>query len=200
MSLAENAIVTDTEEVWDYLMATETERVKFEPAMERWINSTSSMLERECNRHIVARTYNPATQDGNGKAAIFLDHYPILSIDSLTVSDTGGTATTIDINDLSINRRSGKIKIEQGSTGSFWRGHQNVSIVYRAGFEGSDLAPFQDAVLEMTAIRWFEKGENPLVFVGSDSIGTSTSNTKFDPRRLTHIIQRVVYMYRNLEV
>lgn len=201
MSLAENAIITDTNEVWEYLNATEAERVEFETSMEGWVNGLSLLLERECNRHIVARTYQNATQNGNGRRWLYVDHYPILSIDALNIQDnTGVVITTVDVStDLFINHQSGKLTLTP-SLGTFLRGEQNIVITYKGGFEGTDLELFKNALKEMISIPWQEKGTNPLVFVRSDNIGTSVSSTKFDPRRLSHIVQRVVWMTRNVEV
>jgi hypothetical protein len=201
MSLAENAIISDTNEVWDYLVATEEERVTFETSMEGWINGLSAMLEYECNRHIAARTYQGATQDGNGRRWLYLDHYPILSIDALSIQDnTGIVITTVDVTtDLFIKHQTGRITLTP-SLGTFLRGDQNIVVTYKGGFEGPALEPFKNAVKEMISIPWQEKGSNPLIFVRSDNIGTSVSSTKFDPRRLSHIVQRVVWMTRNVEV
>jgi len=204
MSLAENAIIDDTEEVWAYLSATEEERVEFEPTMEAWINGTSSLLERLCNRNIVARTYENATQDGNGRRAIYLDHSPILSIDAMTINDSAGiTLNVLNVaTDIFVNRSTGKVTLHpsNGFTSVFIRGAENITTTYRAGFEGTDLEVFRDAIKELILIRWKELGENPLNLVRSDNIGTSVSNTKFDPRRLSHIVQHTLYMYRRVEV
>jgi len=204
MSLAENAIITDTEEVWIYLDATEEERIKFEPMMEAWVNGTSSLLDRLCNRNIVARTYEGATQDGNGLRWIYLDNSPILSIDAMTINDAAGiTLNILNVaDDIFINKSTGKVTLHpsNGIVGSFIRGAQNITTTYRAGFADTDLEVFRDAIKELILIRWKELGENPLNLVRSDNIGTSVSNTKFDPRRLSHIVQHTLYMYRRVEV
>jgi hypothetical protein len=201
MSLATNAIITDTEEVWNYLQANVDERNKFEPDMEGWINGMSNMLEYETNRKIVSRTYTNVTQNGNGRMRLNLDFYPIISITALAFRDsTGTTVTTVTpATEVVINHAAGQIEVVP-SVGPFIKGFQNIVLTYTAGFAGTDLEPFKNAVKEMIAVLWFSRGDNPLVFVGSDNIGTSVSNTKFDPRRLAPIIQRVVWMLRNVEV
>lgn len=201
MSFAANAIITDTREAWDYLMATVDERAEFDADMINWINGMSTMLENECNRKIVSRTYTAELQDGNGRPWLIVEQYPITSISALLIKDsTGSTISTVDVStQLVIDNKRGRIQLTP-EAGSFIKGFQNISITYIAGFSGDGLEPFKNAIKEMLSIIWQERGENPTVFVRSQNINVSTSNTKFDPRRLSHIIQRIVYMYRDVEV
>lgn len=204
MSLSANALITDPEEVWDYLTAREDDRTKFSLTMEGWINGITRMLEKECNRDLKARDYTDARQDGNGKRWIYLENYPINSITSMSVEDQDGiTSYTLDVaNDITINNETGKIVLHpsNATAGRFIKGDQNVVTTYNAGFSGDDLEALKNAVKEMILILWQGRGSYPLDLVRSDNIGTGASDTRFDPRRLAHITQRVVWMYRKVEV
>jgi hypothetical protein len=203
MSLAANAIITDVTEVWDYLDEVEDQRVKFSAQMDGWINAASDLMEKLCNRNIIARTYTDVTQNGSGNQFLALDHYPIVSISALSIADSShGTSYVITPADIIIDSDSGKIMLDplNATINTFLSGFQNITLTYNGGFSGNALEVFKDAVKELISIRWKEIGEHPLNLVRSDNIGSSVSNTKFDPRRLPHIVQQVVWMHRKLEV
>ena len=203
MSLSATAIITDPEEVWAYLSPTQQERTLWEPQMERWINGASALLERMCNRPIVARDFD-IYQDGNGRRTLYLEFYPVLALSLVEVFDwTFNNSYIVDHNNrlhLVADYSKGLLTITGlGNPGHFLKGRENVHVKYRAGYEGHDLAPFQDAVRELIAERWKQVGQNPMEQQRSDSINSTTSFLAFDPRRIPHIVHEVVQAYRKLE-
>lgn len=198
--LQANAIITDPEEVWDYLEATQAERVELADTMQSWINACSDLLERECNRNISSREYVNARQNGNGSCELYLKHYPISVLTSLTVWTPDlqiSYAITVDNVEATVDMETGLVVLlPSAPIGWFPRGRNNVVSTYTAGFAGTALDVFADAVKEMILIRWRARGEYPLDLVTSQSIGANLTNTRFDPRRLSHIVQRVADAYR----
>lgn len=199
MSLSGNAVVTNTEEVWYYLGATESEKVELEPYMEGWINAASFQLERMCKRRIVARNYINETQDGNGRNYLNVSNYPIINIDGVTIEHQDGLETYV-LNverDLRVDKRAGKLEIKPRTSpvSTFFKGTQNIVLNYRAGFAGHELEVFKAAVLELILIFWRERGGDPLSQQRNDSLGSSVFTTRFDPKKLPFHVQRAVYEY-----
>jgi hypothetical protein len=167
--------------------------------MEKWVNGASRSLERHLNRTIKAQT-RVTWENGSGRIWMYTKHSPIMSIDAVSLWDNQRTSETVltPATDIVFDSDAGKIQLVNGEV--FKRGFQNVAITYRAGWDGEDLAPFEDAVKELILIRWRAIGDNPLELVRSDNIGNNVSSTRFDPRRLPHIVQQTVYSFRRAGV
>lgn len=200
--LKEYALIEDTEEAWEFLGVTEAQRNVFEPMMEDWINAASFSLERHLNRPIKPRVFD-VFQDGNGFKTLYLDYYPVITLDTIEVStyDLGSTYVLNperSAKHLVLDPITGELAILPfAPVGHFYQGKQNIHLIYLAGF--ADLEPFKMATKELLAIYWREIGTHPLEFVRSDNIGNNVSFTKFDPRRLPFITQQLINNFRRVE-
>ncbi len=106
--------------------------------MQNWINACSSLLEKECNRKIVSRTYTDERQDGTGKAHLILDNYPISTITALEIRDSADTVirTVTPASEVIIANEPGKIQLVP-TAGYFTKGFRNIVITYTAGYSGT---------------------------------------------------------------
>jgi hypothetical protein len=95
------------------------------------INRVSSIFEKYCNKTFLQADYTEY-YDGEGSAMLFLDKYPVQSVDSIydDVSWQWGSDTKLD----SAYYRIADEKIIVYNYGTFSKGTQNIKITYNAGF------------------------------------------------------------------
>jgi len=111
------------------------------------LDAASSVVEGYCSRTFALADYTE-TYDGTGLEFLYLWNYPIVSVTSATVTESGGIQTVIASSDLRFDASSGKLMYdfdEAASFGTFIRGHQNWTVVYRGGY-----ATIPDAIQEAT--------------------------------------------------
>lgn len=210
MAVSPNAIIQDPDEVWPYLDAGSKERVEFSTLMDQWLNATTLVLERYCNRNIRSRVYDSATQNGNGRLALHLDHYPVLELASLRIYDPDFSQfDDIDVSlppanqnpEMALAHDTGKITLlPDAPIFRFTTGRENIVITYTAGFAGTDLDPFKDAIRELIGIRWHQRGQNAREQSRSSAINTSTSFTMADFNQVTPITREIIKSFRKYEV
>jgi len=102
--------------------------------LERYINGTSSFLERECDRSFHSATYTDEEYDGNGRTKMWLKQFPITSIAALSFYDryskTTAYAMTEDT-DYYVDLDTGRLDCAFG----IWsKDTRNIRVTYTAGY------------------------------------------------------------------
>ena len=96
----------------------------------RAINSVSFDCQmRVCKRLFKEQTFTDEKHDGDGSPVIQVDQYPIVSVASLKITESG---TALDSGDYWIYAASGQIRLK---TQSVQRLPQTVTITYDAGYD-----------------------------------------------------------------
>ena len=89
------------------------------------LDSYNAEMELYLGVTMINSTYTE-TYDGNGTDSLFLKHYPIVSVTTLTIDDTAFTENT----DFYVHGEEGYIKLDDDT---FTVDLNNVDIVYKAG-------------------------------------------------------------------
>jgi len=103
---------------------------------------------------------------GRALGDLTIPRYPLVSVDSVTVYDEGGTPTTVtvaDVFNVDTQRVRGRLTLQRGAT---WpvalRANNAIEIVYTAGY-GADStevpAPLKRAVRQMAAYMYEHRGD-----------------------------------------
>ena len=94
---------------------------------EQLIESASATIVRTCNREFMKQSYSERYR-GNNESGLYLNHKPVISIDSITIN-----GTEIDADDYYIvDKYSGLIELE--STTFYDSGLHDIVIEYDAGY------------------------------------------------------------------
>lgn len=210
MPVDPNAIITNPDEVWPHLDAGSKEKVEFALLMDSWLNSATILLERYCNRKIKARKYENISQNGNGRLQLYLEHYPVLDLESLRIYDPDFSQfDDIDVSlpptnqnpEIALAHDTGRITLlPDAPIFRFTTGRENIVSTYTAGFEGMNLDPFKDAVRELIAERWHQRGRDPREASRSSSTNTSASFTMTDTKAISPITWQIIQSFRKYEV
>jgi uncharacterized phiE125 gp8 family phage protein len=138
MPLAENALTTLTA-VKEYLKITSTDK---DGLFERLINSASDAIEKFCDRKFKKREYANEKHKGNNRQLLRLNHYPIVSVSSVTVN--GNTYTqNVDFELDEEDAEAGMLFREEGWPASNYVGgltqdptarKRNIKVTYTAGY------------------------------------------------------------------
>ena len=127
--------------------------------------------------------------DGNGSNKLFLRHRPIVSVQSLILGTTavvqssgwGQAGFVINSDGLSLSLRSGSGGFSSlsgfysGSTSSFWKGVQNIQVIYTAGYAATpfdiELAARKTAALNYRRKDW--------IGLANTSLGQGAGSTTY---------------------
>jgi hypothetical protein len=131
--------------------------------LERFVNSTSDMVSKYCNRKFIADTYTEYYR-GLGSTRIVLNQYPINKITSVKVNSAAYTAGIDYVTADRTYLDRGFLVRESGWT---WYGYEtglvreltapvdNVEVVYSAGYTLSNLpSDIEDVVIDMVSILY----------------------------------------------
>ncbi|HAB53331.1 MAG TPA: hypothetical protein DCE80_14365 [Ignavibacteriales bacterium] len=102
--------------------------------LETYINSTSSFLERECDRSFHSATYTNEEYNGNGRTKFWLKQYPITSITSLTFYDRYNATTLYEMTedkDYYADLNTGRL---DNLIGVWTKDTRNIRVTYVAGY------------------------------------------------------------------
>ena len=124
--------------------------------LENRIKAASELVYRYCDNDFTVNTYTDVL-DGNGLDWIQLRQVHITSLTSCSIV-SGNTTDTIDTSDLSYDPGTGRVGFAEGnsaSTNIFYKGFQNVTIVYGAGED-----PIPEDVQEATVQIVYALSEN----------------------------------------
>lgn len=206
MPLSPYAIITDPDEVWEYLDVEEPDRVKHARLMETWINMGTAKIEKYVNRPVVQRLLENEKHDGNGRNVMYTNHSPISRVHSLQILTRQlDDPTDIDVSDdttqADIHLPSGRITLLiDANIGSFLRGSGNVRISYTVGFDQYELDVFKQALIELVAIRWEERGRNPLERNRTDIVEGTNAFQKSRPDQLPFEVATLINAYRRVDI
>lgn len=117
--------------------------------LESIANRAYRVCEQYMNRKIKEATYTEY-YDGDGTAELLLAQYPLVSVTSLfdDVDRDYGADTQIAATDFMLYKERGILRLDGGDQAAFANGHQNVKIVYVAGYSAVP-GELIDALLQM---------------------------------------------------
>lgn len=117
------------------------------------IEGVTDQIEKYCNRTFESGGVSYSeTYDGNNGLELYLNHRPIISVSSLVITDSAGTADIIPSTDYKLYLSVGKIKLTEGDT--FLSGDLNVAVTYLAG---ESALPPMVRLAAMKLIRWHKR-------------------------------------------
>lgn len=134
------------------------------------IASASAAIERHCNRRFVSQSFTE-THDGDGASELILEHFPLISLTSVTIIEDDGTEVAIAATEFRTKAGVGLIRFKPDSTAAYrWfpEGFQNVRIVQTAGF-ASVPEDVQEACVLLVAALY--AGERKDAGVSSEKLG-----------------------------
>lgn len=133
--LAASAITT-LADVKTYLRMT---KAADDELLKRLINIVSADCQnRHCQRLFLKQTHTDEVHDGNDSDTMFMKHYPIVSVASIT-KYKNATALTVLGTDFDFDADAGEIVLLSGHT--FTKSYREVKITYDAGFDGVSNVP-----------------------------------------------------------
>lgn len=142
-----------------------------------WINTLnegiSKAIQNHCGRDLELTTYTE-TYDGNGQLTLKLKNYPIISVTSVTYTDTNGVEEDVSSDDYFVYADEGwlRLKITATHSSTWIREDQAYEIVYVAGY-----AALPDDI-RLAALKWiateFQKIEQKLHAIQSRGLGDET--------------------------
>ena len=115
-----------------------------DPLLESALDAYNKMIEDYLCVPMINLTYTAEKYDGDGTDTLFLKHYPIVSVTTLTLDGTAIVAA-----DYLIYSTEGFIRYDDGI---FTKDYQNISITYSAG-HGATRADVSDA-LKLALKTW----------------------------------------------
>jgi len=132
MTLNANALTTLAQaKLYLKIPALETSQ---DAMVELFINSSSALLERECDRFLVKRTGIVEYQDGRRQNILVLKQYPVVAITEVRQdarSDFTDASTIIDPASYKITDDDNAVLFQLNT---FVTGHRSVKITYDAGY------------------------------------------------------------------
>jgi len=112
------------------------------------VSAASARIERYCRRLLAAED-RTELHDGDGTGNLFLRTFPVVEIDSVTVTDADGQSETYDGDSLVVNERTGELRFAPDAARlRFPAGFQNVVVAYTAGFDPIP-ADVQEAAVQL---------------------------------------------------
>lgn len=206
MPLHPYAIITDPDEVWEYMMVAEPERVQHARLMETWINMGTVKIERYLNRPVVPRVLTDQKHDGNDRRVMYTKESPVLDVLSLTILDrTLDDPIAVDVSpastEIDVDLKSGRLTLlTDAEIGFFRRGAGNIRITYTPGFDEFELDVFKQALIELISIRWEERGRNPLEQNRTDIVEGTNSFQKQPVSRLPFETTSLIDHFRKVRI
>jgi uncharacterized phiE125 gp8 family phage protein len=166
-TLNNNALATRLE-VKNFLRMTGSDNVT-DNLIHDLINRVSSIFEEYCGRTFLQADYTEY-YDGEGSAMLFLDKYPVQSVDSIydDVSWQWGSDTKLD----SAYYRIADERIIVYNYGTFSKGTQNIKITYNAGFTSVPYDLKQACVEETSRLFDSSKNSNRDIISNTNQRGT----------------------------
>jgi hypothetical protein len=178
-------------------------------ALARLITSCSKLMLRLMNRDAVLSTAVTERRNGSGTDRMALRRWPVVSITSVTVSNTVIPASADGVQAGWVADDHSVLLVGSqypsyfsdgygGSVGAqFVKGYQNVSIVYTYGWATvpEDIA---QACIELVAQRWTRKGH-----VDQDSVnmgGPVAQTTSYQKSALPKEVEQVCQRYKLLPI
>ena len=144
------------------------------------LSSSSAFIESCCNRSFTVSEH-VVELDGNGRSALMLPDYPIVSVES------------VEVNGRAVNKGFRAVDyLIVLNADVFPKGLRNVKITYTAGFEAIP-ADLQHACMELVGLRYKERDR-----IGEQSKSLAGETVSFFIRDLSPTAQSVVNQYKRV--
>ena len=103
------------------------------------LKAAGEHIEKTCGRVFSETDRTDEAYDGFWERSLILDHFPIIALDSVTITDCAGTEIDIDGAQFDIKNDIGEIRFKPaaqltGTYAHFPRGYQNITVTYTSGF------------------------------------------------------------------
>ncbi len=131
------------------------------------INAATALMQRECDRVFASATYTNEYHSGDGTRYLWLKHFPVTTLTSLTLYDqyTGADIQTFTAGtDFVLDPDTGKL---DACTGYWPTGVRNIRATYTAGFA---TIPDDLKTLCMDIIAWMQNKKSA-AGIASQTIG-----------------------------
>lgn len=161
--------------------------------MQALSDGISKAIQNHCGRDLAKGTYTE-NYDGSGRRILKLRQYPIISVNSVTYTDTNGIQTAVVATDYIIYLEEGWLKLKSiAAHSSVWiKGDQDYEIIYDAGYD-----PLPDDI-KLACRKWvaneFQKIEQKLHAVQSRNLGDEVINYQVSeiPADVKKLLERYV--------
>lgn len=155
-------------------------------------DAATEFIERDTRRYFVTRTVTEE-RNGDGSRILFLYHYPVLSLTSITMLrwPTDATTEVMDVTDYVFNATTGKV---WSHSDYFNRGVGNITIVYSTGYGAQDAntlpSDIMVAGLELVKLLFLEQTTG-IIGVQSINIGSNSFMLRPEwPKQIKDTIER----------
>jgi len=128
MSDVQNSTIVTLAEMREFLNLTDAEHTDMDAALITILDSYNDEIQEYLGVTLLDSTYTES-YDGDGTDKLFLKHYPIVSVTSLSIDGTALSVETDD--DFYIYKEEGYIKLDSNTFTT--TDYRNVDIVYKAG-------------------------------------------------------------------
>jgi hypothetical protein len=164
------------------------------------MNVVASRMDAEAGRQLKASTWTEI-YDGDGGAALFLQHYPLTSTDitvTVDVNRSYSTATTtyrIPSSDVLLDTEMGRVRLD-GYT--FDAGKESVKISYTGGYSSSGPAwDLIGAAREYLQLAWNRATKRDNIGLRTESFEGGSRTYEND---LPWSVKQVLLMYKDRKV
>lgn len=168
--------------VKDWIKIPSSAQGNIEERLCRMADAVTSRIESITRMSFVTRDFTDK-YDGDGSNSLFLRHFPVVAISSLTIADSPDATPTVLVEgtDFDVNLRIGEIRLRNYP---FFKGFQNVVCTYSAGYGAQDAATLPQDVVH-AGLDWikalYDEGAAGATAASSISIGNSTFILKPGP-------------------
>lgn len=167
------------------------------------LEAASDMVENYCDRVFTYAASITEVINGNGTDTLYVKYLPIVTVTSITITDSDGTTELLDSNDYVIEEDAGCVTFgpQNDSTYAVFPNTypQNVSVVYAGGYSSIPEA-LQEATVLVAIQMLSQSAANANPQFKSESIG-DYSMTRFGSGEeiLTPQVKALLAPYRRLE-
>ena len=160
------------------------------------LEAASDIIENYCNRTFATTTHTEI-HDGDGLNQLVLDHAPVDSITTITLTDNDGTETEIAGDQFRVDLGAAIVRFAPESTAdysSFPLGFRNISVVYIAGWDAIP-EDVQQATVEL-----IEAAVEHEPAIASERMGDYAVAYRSAMEQLSPVTRAVLAHYRRIYV
>ena len=158
------------------------------------ILAATAFLERVCHRTFASTTHTEV-HDGDGQNVLILDHAPVDSITTITITDADGDETEIAGSEFRVHEGAAIVEFAPESTAdysSFPAGFRNISVVYIAGW-----ATIPEDV-QQACVELIEAAVEHEPAIASERMGDYTVAYRSAMEQLSPLTRGVIAHYRRI--